>query len=394
MRRRSAIKALTLSVGQQHIIVGIGDYGWSSSTHYIVVSDGVRWTAVKQTIPPTPPNTRFQNWSSKTMRMMPAELRLPLLWATKALKGKPDGTAIATDAAAVDTSQVFPFGDAPTDRVTFIGYRRRKLAHSMETLVNLFTECVQACQFKWGWRPVVPEVEIHTTSRAMGLAFINPTVKRHRISLHLKLLTQYDLASIRRVVLHELCHHYREEAFPPNRYEAHDHIFCQELQKVDVTLAADAEKAQQPVAKMCTMFYEQRDAEIIAISDRKKHRDFSEAVWSPEAGYVELARLKSGRFRFAWRPNPGFKWTVKAEALADLTLRDLVKRFAPTQLDTVAVRIGTDKKTGATLWPTGRPAPANLLGFVDWATRSFPRHLPSVISYMRDVILVHTKASA
>ena len=376
------IIAFSWTVGQQHTVCELGQYGWSSSANIVAVSDGVTWKATLGRPPAAPIGLRPTNYSRKTLRAMPPEQRLLLMWARKALSGKAEGYSTQTDAAQVDTTQVFAFGTPPDCRVTFIGYARRKLSHSIDALVRVFTEAAELCNQKWGgWYPSNPEVEVHTTSRAMGLAF-EPGRKRHRISLHLRLLTEYDLPSIRRVILHELCHHYRNERFPLS-HDPHDRVFCEELQKVDVTLAEDAARANQSVARMCTMFYEQRDEDVVKVAQKRKRPNAVEPVWSPEAGTVLVSRLKNGQLRLRWTPNPGFAWTVKVESLNDVAMVKLVKRFAPTQLDRVAVR--------AENFPVEVP---NLLALAEWLIRGYSRIMVQTILYFTDTVAVHTKAPA
>ncbi len=391
--RRGRTVALTLTAGQSHVIIGIGEFGWSSSHHYVISSNGVQWSAAFDPMPNAPEGLRYTQWDARDLKKMPPEMRLPLLWGKKALKGKPPGTVITTDAAATKPVDVFAFGPHVMDKVTFIGYRKKKLAHSIPTLLKMFAESAQRCQEVWGWSPTNPEVEIHTTSRAMGLAF-NPGKGRHRISLHARLLNEFDLPSIRRVVLHELCHHYRDEQFPENRYDSHDEIFCRELQRVDDSLAPDAEKRGLPVMKACSAFYEQRDVAVIEGYRKKLGRNEIPPVWAPEAGKVMIGHLKSGKFRFSWEPEGNFKWTTKVEPFSDVDLLMLAKRFEPRQLDQVRVVAKQDPKTGSAQWRMGVPLPPNLLGLLQLMMARYLRHLPQTAAYLNDVILVHAKASA
>jgi predicted SprT family Zn-dependent metalloprotease len=396
MRRYGKVGAFTLSAGQSHIIIGIGEYGLSSSHHYVISTNGDTWTAAFDPMPNAPTGMRYTGWGIKDLKKMPPEMRLPLLWGKKALKGKPPGTVVTADAAATKPVDVYSFGAADTDKVTFIGYRKKKLAHSIPALLKIFTESVNRCQEVWQWRPINAEVEIHTTSRAMGLAF-NPGQGRHRISLHTNLLNGYDLPSIKRVILHELCHHYRDEAWPQNRYEDHDDIFCRELQRVDSALAPDAEKRGLQVAAACSAFYEQRDIAVVEGYRKKIHKNEIPPVWAPAAGYVEVAHLKSGKFRYAWMPKIGaFDWTTKVQPFSDIDLLILAKHFDPTQLDQVPVIAKRDPKTMQPMWQlgAGSPPPPNLLGLLQFLLTRYLRHLPKTAAYMQDVLTVHTKVSA
>jgi hypothetical protein len=76
----------------------------------------------------------------------------------------------------------------------------------------------------------------------MGLA-LDPGSGKHVISLSQTLLSDYDIATVGRVIAHELCHHYREENWPRVRSrfidDAHDARFATELAKIDPLVSLD-----------------------------------------------------------------------------------------------------------------------------------------------------------
>lgn len=122
------------------------------------------------------------------------------------------------------------------------GWRRvaRTTAHTAEALAGAIERATAACFAAWGWRAEGAAVRIFLPSErkhAMGLAY-RPGIGHRLMGLSARLLTDYALESVERTLLHELCHHAREEIFSrsTNRLsqaDMHDEAFCRMLGMVD-----------------------------------------------------------------------------------------------------------------------------------------------------------------
>lgn len=133
------------------------------------------------------------------------------------------------------------------DGITYEGFGASALkTHSLDAIHQAILACIKTTKQKWFWVPKDMIMQVHTTSNAMGLA-LNPGSGVHVLSLKKELLLDYDLGAIVRVVLHELCHHYREERWPRNRSnpyaDSHDEKFCDALAQVD-PLITDKKQCQ------------------------------------------------------------------------------------------------------------------------------------------------------
>ena len=168
----------------------------------------------------------------------------------------------------------------------------------------------------WGWPPVGLVVQIHKTGRAMGLAF-SPGLKNRRISLHLNLLTRYDLGSIERTVLHELAHHAREEMYPRPRAQirdGHDARFCELLGKVDATVRGNPQQ--------CRFFTDAVDLQVVAQSAVA-----SGVVYSRAAGVFVFGHGAGRKLRWRWEPAGTSKWKATWNALVLSEFVTFLKQF-------------------------------------------------------------------
>jgi predicted SprT family Zn-dependent metalloprotease len=160
-------------------------------------------------------------------------------------------------------------------------------------------------------------VSFHSGRRALGLAYA-PGAKDRRISLNEVLLEKYNLDSIHRTVLHELCHHAREELHPHTRrhggsrlaqLDAHDAKFCEMLGQVDPAVAGNQQQ--------CQFFNDEEDVSAVAASAAAKGVTYTAA-----SGSLEIAMRRKGRLlygHYIWHPNKG-----RAEAAVSLD----AKRFS------------------------------------------------------------------
>lgn len=179
--------------------------------------------------------------------------------------------------------------------ISYEGYTARFLkAHSLRTITDLVEKSVVLCKQAWNWEPVNLRVLTHTRGNAMGIAYA-PGKGVHRISLASSLVNKYDEMSIFRVILHELCHHYREERFPrPAGYttgDAHDKYFCDALSLVDPVVK------EQP--ESCRIFTDSQweGSEVVQQEKQTLQAD----RYDPERGAFTFRHLKSGQMRLDWK---------------------------------------------------------------------------------------------
>ena len=145
---------------------------------------------------------------------VPAKLQPLAEWARKAVS--PTVTSAVTAARQVVKARVI---DGPAGPIKIDGWEKvqRSSAHSFDALAGVIVDCVQKALGTWGWSATGLEVSFHAKQhRALGLAY-NPGSGIRRISLNVNLLSRYDLESIFRTTIHELCHHAREELHPRQR---------------------------------------------------------------------------------------------------------------------------------------------------------------------------------
>lgn len=181
--------------------------------------------------------------------------------------------------------------------------------HSLDDIHGVVQAALTDARTTWNWRP--KDLRIYAfggTSRVMGRAY-NPGQGDHRVSLNRKLLNNYDLAGIARVVIHELCHHYREERWPRNprvfkTQGAHDSRFCSELAKIDPLVNENN----------CEVF----DDVTAAVGGSEK---------LPPG--VLTAKLLKTKFKLIWIPDKG---------------KDIVFELSPAELDALVMRYPGDPK--------------------------------------------------
>lgn len=294
------------------------------------------------------------------------EIRLPLEWAKREIVKADRATTPAIKLAA---SVTLPRA-AGSGEIVYTGHKtvEKRSAHTLADLHAAVDECIALCLSTWGWECSGLEVKFHTAGRAFGLAYDpgSGDVKDvRRISLHVRLLEQYDIDSVKRVVLHELCHHYREETWRRDRsseyYDAHDTTFCRELRRVDPTVASVS-------AKNCTYFTEEPDTALAAVVEERKAARIKEPTWAPAAGIIVFSRYADYKLKIEWQPrrDAGFSWTKYVGPATGERMADLAKHFALTEWEAVTV------KTEFDLSPAHGRAPENLRELLDFFLLRYP----------------------
>ena len=285
----------------------------------------------------------------EAIRRAEPEYRLPVEWARRTSR-KP-GELHSTPAAATASARALP-RSGREDFVSYVGYARyaRRSAHSLDALHRTIDEAISHCTAVWGWECSGVEVKFHDAGASFGLAYAPGSGARSRvrkISLAVALIERYDLVSVRRVVVHELCHHYREEAWPRVAsspwYRPHDSKFCEQLALADPIVASDSRR--------CDEFHDHTDPSIVAeVARRKAVVPKRAPVWSPEAGVIVVAiRKGKGTFRIAWEPNreAGFRWRPEVDSVNDAAVLGMLKRFAPSDRKRVRVQCSPEEVPGA-----------------------------------------------
>jgi hypothetical protein len=240
-----------------------------------------------------------------------------LAWALKdAIKRKAQPLApyaVATEQAVKSIKLPGPRGP-----ITYFGYGKKVGAYTLAQIHEAVAKAVADCSGIWKWATGGPwcpsnlQVKIHTGKVAMGLAW-NPgsgkELNKRIFSLNKLLFTGHDANSIWRVVVHELCHHYRDEALPLRDFDdedskvlrgqllvkirekrsfaaamnivnSHDIRFVKALGQVDPTVATTPVEA--------CWFTEYVDKSVVAVVEQQKG-----VQWAAGAGKLVLKWGKS-----------------------------------------------------------------------------------------------------
>ena len=282
----------------------------------------------------------------KSIRRSQPEYRLPVEWARRALR---TSGRVATTKAAATVATEYLHRSGSDEIISYTGFARLARA-SKHTLADLHREidaAVAHCDSVWGWKCSGLEVKFHDAGLALGLAYApgsGPRSMVRKVSLAAKLVERYDLPSIRRVVIHELCHHYREEAFPRVTSSPwarpHDAKFCELLAVADPVVRDDP--------RSCEGFYEESDPAVVSATEAAKFATRGAPVWSPEAGVLVVTQQKTLRFFVSWRPSPAASkaWTPARRPVNDNSVLALLKAFPPEQWRSVRVECVGDGLEG------------------------------------------------
>lgn len=233
--------------------------------------------------------------------------------------------------------------------VAIVGFAsvRQRSAHGEAELRRAASEAVGIGHRAWKWKPTNLTIQFHTSQRTMGFARGAGTGHRTGItvvSLSKRLIAEYDLNSIRRTLIHELCHHYREERFAitpeVRKTKGHDSVFCRELGRADKTLNKDAHT--------CRYFSEERIRRDI---DRK-------VKWSPSSGELLYMKKRGRGSLLFWSPKKAGAWVPVEFILNDAEILELSQKFKASEWKHVTLRYtgGTVPTLDALLvWVSGRP---------------------------------------
>jgi hypothetical protein len=389
------------------IRVPVGNANATYADHIVVTSDRVHWRAI-----------RIEEWELRDHVSASARQRgggpaapwpwlnptltadrLMIAWAIKVTE-KPT-ELYSMDAVKEVAARTMHYGHPVLDQdesngVTYNGFETiaKRSAHTLEALHKTIVGAALDCHRAWGWRPRSLDVGFHQTSRAMGLAYApgyDPAT--HKISLHVRMLETYDLHTIWRVLVHEFCHHYREEKWPRRgrkltAAQSHDQLFCNALRQID-TAASDAEtcrwfiNVEDPALKAAK---EERLAALPARAQRASPRN-NPPVWSANAGYLSLFTLKSRKFRIEWVPRDGFHWSKYVKSISARDLGEIVTHFGPADWDRVEVQ--TSPRLGTSGWGAVR----TLSGLVAQTHKYMPNAYKQIVEFMAEMRAKHAQAT-
>jgi hypothetical protein len=301
--------------------------------------------------------------------------REPVAWALRDLArrsklpvGHPDALQLSVAYEREAPADAFTKLTGPCGPITYTGFSAKVGAYTLDQIHQTVCDAINAHLPLWAWRTSPPtpwkpsnlEVMLHSGNRAMGLAFApgtGHTTNKRTISLNDILFKRYDLKSAWRVVIHELCHHYRDEALPSNEVDAvaseqirqavashldvvrrehgaviahkthlqaqqafstHDPAFVRELSKVDERVAANAFSGM--------LFTEYADPSLVAQIREKKAQKIAKIDWHPSRGRVFIKQLKSGKASVYWLQMAGGA-PVKVGNLNSVTMKLLINRL-------------------------------------------------------------------
>jgi len=375
----------------------------------VVTSDRVHWRAVrtenvKKYLPASVEQGSITS-SGLIYPKLPAD-RLMVEWALRIVEWPDDVYSI--DAVKEVSARTLRYGHATLDQdegngVTYNGFETiaKRSAHTLDALHATIVKAALECHRIWGWRPRGLDVSFHKTSKAMGLAFApGHEPMRHRISLHLRMLETYDLHTIWRVLVHEFCHHYREEKWPRRGHitaaRFHDQRFCEALRAVD-SGASDAET--------CRWFINVEDPALAVAKKERIAARGTPPVWSVDAGYLLVYRLKSGKLRMQWKPRGlEFNWTKYVRAVGRQEIGDILTHFGPVDwarvevknkvgyLDVVKSSEPCSRGAGSIARYRERPV-TTLSDLVDSLDRNHPKHFAPVVEFMVEMRAKHAQAT-
>jgi predicted SprT family Zn-dependent metalloprotease len=371
---------------------GIGFTSRPSKPYILVTNDSENWVAKRlgnhhtwhDVIHPLEAagiTVRAKAGSRTTLQV---EWRLPLEWAAKAIRKRdreqPAGAAdYEIQAAAqklVDTvlREVKQASIPETKVIQYVGWEtvRKKSAHSLDAIHRLLEKAYDETLTHWNWVWLNLRIKFHMSGPAFGLAY-SPGRGDHIISLNARMLGAYTLDSIYRTIVHELCHHYREERFPRS-IDPHDKQFCDELAKIDRTISGDP--------RACRHFVDVADPALQArVPGRKKRLP----VWDEKAGTFQVWHKKSGTFSLYWTPNKGYSWATWRIGLSAEGMVDILKQFSPSEWSKVVMKL--HPKSAEEWWYRNISAgPVSLSFFTARIISAFPRAMKPLADYLRETV--------
>lgn len=203
-------------------------------------------------------------------------------------------------------------------------------------LTQLLVECLKLAFSTWGWYPPALHLTAHDSKTVAGLAY-RPG-KAHNndprtISLSKMCVEVFTDDGFSHIILHELCHHYREETWPRARGvfdDAHDTRFCDELLRV------------APGADSCTSVILSK-----VLSEDRAQALESDVDWSPGAGTMVFDIDSKRALRFVWIPKKRGQWKQQVRFVYDEALAELLERFGTRAAEVPVVPGKTYVQRGA-----------------------------------------------
>lgn len=290
-------------------VLGQSTFLWLAKVGLVACDDGVRWSVVRYPpgavrdsilLPEHLMGMRRVAFSGVSESWLRSDQKALLKWAMKQ-----PASATIEKPPQKNVRAVLIDGCA----VSMVVKRRA------EDIEKVLERCMGLMRAQWGWTPDILWVE-ELTMEPMGLAYSpgSGTKYGRRIALSKRLLENYDNFSLERVILHEICHHYRDEVFEKNKAldeitGGHDPVFCRELQKVDPLSTGTA----------CRNF----EADVsITLAKQAAATKYPKAVWSLDAGVLD--GTDKG---LAWLPKPPFRWKVERLPFREETVLFFLQKF-------------------------------------------------------------------
>jgi hypothetical protein len=291
---------------------------------------------------------------------------------------------------AIEKADVIAFS-RPGGEVRYQGYSRYasrwRVAWTLERLHALVSETAVLCERTWGWHCPVLTVACHEHAKTKGLAYEPGSGARtgeRAISIDVGALLTWGVDGIREIVAHELCHHYRDETFPPaptggqrlrglrslDGYEpSHDRVFCRELERV-------VPEAVDPV-RGCAYIRREADPEVLAAADRRREERGIKPTFAPQAGILVLRHLKSGKMQAHWEPRAGSHWRRTVFPVSGVGMLALARSFPVEQWPSVTVERASDFRMAK--------AASNLQEFLQYIVIAWPRHMQDLKRFLVEV---------
>ena len=253
-----------------------------------------------------------------------------LKWAQKAVN---QNTPAASTGASTQGTDIRTVHSPVVGEIRVDGFRavERKTSHSFDAISKMLVRAVADCHRAWAWKAEGLVVTFHTSARAMGLAY-SPGQGDRRISLAFSMLEKFDIGSVERTTLHELCHHAREEKYPRSLAvgalrgaQVHDAKFCAMLEQVDATVAANP--------KSCRYFTDVADPAVVTETAKAKGVVFSAAAGTLVVDVRQAAR--KNHWVWKWEPNQRGRWPSKFVRLSTRELVAFLLQFPSGDRDLV-----------------------------------------------------------
>lgn len=217
-------------------------------------------------------------------------------------------------------------------------------AHSEAKLAGIAARAVDRCARAWGWRPTNLTICFHSGGRSFGIARgtgDGPRIGVTVVSLSCRLVSEYDARSVGRTVVHELCHHYREETFRRTaelrRTGGHDSVFCRELALADP-------QARDP--HRCRRF----------TAERVPREVDPRVSWDPARGSIRLLRVRGKGEMLFWCPRRRGAWDPVEFLLTDGELSELASKFERKAVASMRVDGADMTLRGLLEWCADRPS--------------------------------------